>query len=61
MFGALLGKQDGRNIEILNSFELQYDHIENDVIINMEYYRAKEEQCRFCFEDFCKTQSICRH
>ena len=48
VFGALLGKQDGRNIEILNSFELQYSQIENEVIINMDYYRIKEEQCKFC-------------
>ena len=47
VFGALLGKLDGRNIEILNSFELQYNKIEDEVIINLDYYRAKEEQCKF--------------
>ncbi|XP_065056712.1 COP9 signalosome complex subunit 6-like [Rhopilema esculentum] len=49
--GALLGKQEGRNIEILNSFELQYDLIEKDIVINMEYYRAKEEQFRQVFKE----------
>jgi len=51
VFGALLGKQDGRSIEILNSFELQHNQIENDVVINMDYYRAKEEQFRQVFKD----------
>ena len=47
VFGALLGKQDGRKLELFNSFELQYDLVDNDVIINMEYYNTKEEQCKF--------------
>lgn len=51
VFGAILGKQDGRNIELFNSFEIQYDIIEGDVIINMEYYKAKEEQFRQVFKD----------
>lgn len=52
VFGALLGKQDGRSIEILNSFELQFDQIDDDVVINLEYYRAKEEQCEFTLQIF---------
>ena len=48
VFGALLGKQEGRNIELFNSFELQWDQIDNDAVINMDYYKAKEEQCKFC-------------
>ena len=47
VFGALLGTQEGRSMDILNSFELQYDIIENNVVINTDYYHAKAEQCRF--------------
>ena len=47
VFGALLGKQEGRNIELFNSFELQWDQIEHDAVINMDYYKAKEEQCKY--------------
>lgn len=46
VFGALLGTQEGRSMEILNSFELQYDIIDNDVIINTDYYNTKAEQCK---------------
>ena len=48
MIGALLGTQDGRNIEIFNSFELQFDLFDDgQIVINMEYYKTKEEQCKF--------------
>lgn len=45
VFGALIGKQKGRNIEIMNSFELVFRIIEGEVIIDKEYYIMKEEQC----------------
>jgi COP9 signalosome complex subunit 6 len=41
----VIGKQKGRNIEVMNSFELLFDRIEDEIIINMEYYNTKEEQC----------------
>lgn len=47
MIGALIGKQKGRNIEIMNSFELVFNTIGNDVIIDRDYYNMKEEQCKF--------------
>ena len=48
MIGALLGTQNGRNIEIFNSFELQFDLFDDgQIVINMEYYKTKEEQCKF--------------
>lgn len=51
VFGALIGKQKGRNIEIMNSFELHYT-IENDnVIINKLFYLQKEEQFKQVFPD----------
>ena len=46
VFGALLGTQEGRSMDILNSFELQYDIVEGDVVINTDYYHAKAEQCK---------------
>lgn len=51
VYGALIGKQQGRNIEILNSFELKFEVIEDDVIINREYYNTKEQQYKQVFSD----------
>jgi len=48
VYGALLGKQNGRHLELFNSFELQYS-TENG--IDMEYFRIKEEQFRQVFTD----------
>lgn len=45
VYGALIGKQQGRKLELLNSFELKFEIIDNDVIINKDYYNMKEEQC----------------
>ncbi|XP_035221410.1 COP9 signalosome complex subunit 6-like [Stegodyphus dumicola] len=43
--GALIGKQKGRNIEIMNSFELMFDRIEGHIVIDKDYYTSKEQQC----------------
>ncbi|XP_071498445.1 COP9 signalosome complex subunit 6-like [Diadema setosum] len=51
VLGALIGKQEGRNIEILNSFELLFDVIEGDIIVDREYYNTKEEQFKQVFKD----------
>lgn len=51
VLGALIGKQKGRNIEIMNSFELMFDEIEGDVIIDKVYYHTKEEQFKQVFSD----------
>lgn len=48
VYGALIGKQKGRKIEVLNSFEIKYEIIDNDVIINKDYYTNMEAQCKFC-------------
>uniref|UniRef100_A0AAG5DBH8 COP9 signalosome complex subunit 6 n=1 Tax=Anopheles atroparvus TaxID=41427 RepID=A0AAG5DBH8_ANOAO len=50
-FGALIGKQKGRNIEVMNSFELKYHTLDDDVIIMMQYYNVKEEQYKQVFSD----------
>jgi COP9 signalosome complex subunit 6 len=46
VYGALIGKQDGRKIEVYNSFELRYEKIDGLVVINRDYYNTKEEQCK---------------
>ncbi|XP_033760420.1 COP9 signalosome complex subunit 6-like [Pecten maximus] len=51
VIGALIGKQKGRNIEVMNSFELVFDVIEDAIIINMDYYNTKEEQFKQVFSD----------
>lgn len=54
VIGALLGTQDGRKIEIFNSFELQFDVFDDgQLVINIEYYRKKEEQCEWIL--LCKV------
>ena len=48
VYGALIGKQKGRNIEVMNSFELKTDRVMCDgtevTMINLEYYNTKEQQ-----------------
>ena len=48
MFGALLGRQKGRSVEICNSYELVVDTTkENKLILDREYFLSKEEQCMY--------------
>ncbi|XP_022909078.1 COP9 signalosome complex subunit 6 [Onthophagus taurus] len=51
VIGALIGKQKGRNIEIMNSFELVFSVIGEDVIIDRDYYNMKEEQFKQVFSE----------
>lgn len=53
VIGALIGKQEGRNIEVMNSFELLSHTIDDRVHIDKEYYYTKEEQCEWfvCVKD----------
>nr|XP_053649450.1 COP9 signalosome complex subunit 6-like isoform X3 [Cherax quadricarinatus] len=51
VLGALIGKQTGRHIEIMNSFELSYDELGGHIIINRDYYTVKEEQYKQVFSD----------
>lgn len=51
VYGALIGKQKGRNIEIMNSFELLFTCIGDDVIIDRDYYNTKEEQFKLVFSE----------
>ena len=45
VFGALLGVQKGRQVEISNSFELAVDIVNDSAVLDKEYFSAKEEQC----------------
>lgn len=51
VYGALIGKQKGRNIEVLNSFELKFEVIDGAVVINRDYYNTKEQQYKQVFSD----------
>lgn len=56
VIGALIGKQEGRNIEVMNSFELLSATVDDRVHIDKEYYYTKEEQCEYmCVCVFVKT------
>ena len=45
VLGALIGKQKGRNIELMNSFELVFENVDGHIVIDKDYYNVKEEQC----------------
>nr|CAG4646381.1 EOG090X08T4 [Macrothrix elegans] len=49
--GALIGKQKGRSLEIMNSFELVYNVIDSNIVIDRDYYNTKEEQFKQVFSD----------
>jgi COP9 signalosome complex subunit 6 len=51
VYGALIGKQEGRNIEVMNSYELETAVVEGKVMIVREYYDHKEEQFKQVFAD----------
>ncbi|XP_070692885.1 COP9 signalosome complex subunit 6 isoform X1 [Pempheris klunzingeri] len=51
VIGALIGKQEGRNIEVMNSFELLSHTIDDRVHIDKEYYYTKEEQFKQVFKE----------
>lgn len=59
VIGALIGKQEGRNIEVMNSFELLSHTIDERVHIDKEYYYTKEEQCKLCV--FVKGKMLSMH
>nr|CAG4637143.1 EOG090X08T4 [Ceriodaphnia reticulata]SVE73031.1 EOG090X08T4 [Ceriodaphnia reticulata] len=50
VIGALIGKQKGRSLEIMNSFELVFTIIDN-IVIDRDYYNTKEEQFKQVFSD----------
>ena len=49
VYGAIIGKHKGRQIEVMNSFELDYNTIEGKVVIDRDYYNLKEIQFKQVF------------
>lgn len=45
VYGALLGRQKGRSVEVCNSFELVVSASGSSAVLDKEYFTAKEEQC----------------
>jgi hypothetical protein len=38
--------QEGRNVEIYNSFEIDYKIVDGKIQMNMDYLNVKQEQCK---------------
>ena len=51
VYGAIIGKQKGRHIEVMNSFELDYTDMDGSVVIDRDYYQLKESQFKQVFSD----------
>lgn len=45
VIGAIIGQHKGRHLEIMNSFELVFQIVDDLIVIDRDYYRTKEEQC----------------
>eukprot|EP00164_Ancoracysta_twista_P002348 GFYU01003103.1.p1 GENE.GFYU01003103.1~~GFYU01003103.1.p1 ORF type:complete len:330 (+),score=72.38 GFYU01003103.1:37-990(+) len=52
IMGALLGTQNGREVEIYTSFELLYDIVDDTPALNMDYLKAKQEQFKKVFPQY---------
>lgn len=46
VFGALVGVQTGRDLELFNSFELPAKEENGITVINTDYLVTKQEQCK---------------
>src|SRR5690554_582279 len=46
IFGALVGVQTGRDLELFNSFELPVKEENGITVINTDYLVTKQEQCK---------------
>lgn len=49
VIGALIGTQEGRTVEITNSFELVYNTIEGSVVLDTEFLKTKQEMFKKVF------------
>jgi hypothetical protein len=45
VLGCLLGTQQGRTVEIVNSFEMVYTHGADGIVIDDRFLATKHEQC----------------
>lgn len=43
VFGALLGVQEGRNVEVFNSFEIVVTDLDNQLVLDTQYMERKLE------------------
>jgi len=51
VIGALLGKQEGRLLEIMNSFELSFITSDDVITIDTAYYEKQQKQFKQVFQD----------
>ncbi|KAM9944412.1 hypothetical protein ACTFIW_010553 [Dictyostelium discoideum] len=49
VIGVILGVQNGRNVEICNSFEMVYATVDKQLVLDIEYLRKKYEQFKKVF------------
>lgn len=47
VFGALLGRQKGRSVEICNSYEIVVTSVDGRLVLDRDYFTSKEEQCKW--------------
>jgi hypothetical protein len=40
--------QEGRSVEVCNSFEMDYKEVDGKLKIDMGYFEVKQEQCMAC-------------
>jgi len=52
VIGALLGIQNGRNVEITNSFELIYDTLDGAIVIDQSFLKSRQEQFKKVFPTY---------
>ncbi|KAG4098405.1 Mov34-domain-containing protein [Neocallimastix lanati (nom. inval.)] len=52
VIGALLGTQKGRSIEIFSSFEIPFIQNDNDIIVDEQFFLAKQIQYKQVFPNY---------
>ena len=63
VLGCLLGQQQGRVVDISNSFEIKYTMGPNGIDIDNAFLVRKQEQCKTCFGEpieECRWDHACR-
>jgi len=51
VLGAVIGIQKGRKLEIMNSIELLFEYVNDEIVIDMEYYNLKESHFKQVFSE----------
>jgi len=52
VFGALIGSQKGRKVEIFDSFAFLLKNVNGSMVVDNEYFATKIEQFKKVFEDY---------